>query len=132
MGDVSLLSYKGEGFEMTTHEAFQLKVERVKFEHASKYCMWKEKISLGIDLKDTNTMADVSPMMPPSPLLMHQNSELSASSPDRRVTFEKLVRQKSKVLRTTKILEDFSSSVLLLKKRTQAEMCTPEMLEQLM
>ena len=45
MGDVSLLSYKGDGFEVITHEAFQLKVERVKFEHASKYLMWKEKVS---------------------------------------------------------------------------------------
>lgn len=32
----------------------------------------------------------------------------------------------------TKILEDFSSSVLLLKKRAQSEMRTPEMLEQLL
>ena len=50
MGDVSLISYKGEGFEETTHEAFQLKVERVKFEHTNKYLMWKEKVSLQHDM----------------------------------------------------------------------------------
>ena len=128
MGDVSLISFTGEGFEKITHEAFKLKVERVKFEHASKYCMWKQMISLGIDLTDTNSMASA----PPSPLLMTQHSDLSATTPEKRVKFQNLILGKSKVLRTTKILEDFSTSVLLLKKRNQVEMRTPEMLEQLM
>lgn len=47
MGDVSLLSYKGDDFEQITHEAFQLKVERVKFEHTNKYLMWKEFVCEG-------------------------------------------------------------------------------------
>lgn len=42
MGDVSLISYKGSGFDIAIHEAYQLKVERVKFEHVNRYCMWKE------------------------------------------------------------------------------------------
>ena len=54
----------------------------------------------------------------------------------RRVTFDQNAatgaRQKSKVLRTIKILEDFSTTVLLLKKRAESEMKTPELLAALM
>ena len=54
LGDVSLISYKGTGFEVITHEAFQLKVERVKFEHSSIYCKWKEAMENSMEL-DSNT-----------------------------------------------------------------------------
>ena len=39
MGDVNLNSLLGvgEGFNEQTHEAFELKVERVKFEHTTNY-----------------------------------------------------------------------------------------------
>jgi len=47
------------------------------------------------------------------------------------VTFEQKAQEKQKVLNTIKILEDFSSSVLVLKKRSEKEMQTPEMLEKL-
>lgn len=44
MGDVGLNSYTGDGFKVSTHEAFQLKVERVKFEHVNAYCKWKDSV----------------------------------------------------------------------------------------
>lgn len=48
MGDVSLNSYDGPEFDPSLHEAFLLKVERVKFEHTNRYCKWKRKVSGGI------------------------------------------------------------------------------------
>ena len=45
MGDVSLLSYTGEGFDYQTHEAFKLLVENMKFEYGNQYNLWKEYIS---------------------------------------------------------------------------------------
>lgn len=56
--------------------------------------------------------------MPPAALLKQSSSDLNTISPEKRARFETLARQKSKVLRMTKILEDFSASVLLLKKRS--------------
>ena len=44
MGDVSFDTYKGQGFDETTHEAFLLKVERVKFEHTNRYEKWKNRL----------------------------------------------------------------------------------------
>ena len=39
------------------------------------------------------------------------------------------MQSKSKTLRLTKVLQDFSSSVLLLKKRAKTEMRTPELMQ---
>lgn len=61
MGDVSFETYHGHGFDSTTHEAFCLKVERVKFEHSSRYCLWKNKVSggyQGIDLLNSPEIAE--------------------------------------------------------------------------
>ena len=44
MGDVSFDTYKGPGYDVTTHEAFLLKVERVKFEHTNRYEKWKSHL----------------------------------------------------------------------------------------
>jgi len=53
MGDVNFNSYTGPDFEVTTHEAFLLKVERVKFEHTSRYCQWKKGVS---DISHQNSL----------------------------------------------------------------------------
>ena len=47
----------------------------------------------------------------------------------KKVTFDN--KSVNKKLKVTKLLEDFTTSVLLLKKRGQAEMGTPEMREEL-
>ena len=53
MGDVSFETYLGKGFDPSTHEAFCLKVERVKFEHANRYCKWKQHVSDGYSPDDS-------------------------------------------------------------------------------
>ena len=132
MGDVNFNSYRGDGFNGSTHEAFQLKVERVKFEHANMYCSWKELVGRNsASLPPVWSEGAGSPLKAMSSNLDSQD----ASTPlrlERRATFELEARQKSKKLRMTKILEDFSASVLLLKKRSTKEMRTPEMLQTLL
>lgn len=72
MGDVSLISYTGEGFDYQTHEAFKLLVENMKFEYGSQYSLWKEFISgqIGGEMpkislqtqESINTNSDASPL----------------------------------------------------------------------
>ena len=47
MGDVSFMTYGGPDFDPILHEAFMLKIERVKFEHTNRYCKWKSMVSGG-------------------------------------------------------------------------------------
>ena len=44
MGDFSFVSYQGDEFDFQMQEGYMLKVERVKFEHASKYIYWKNEV----------------------------------------------------------------------------------------
>lgn len=67
MGDVSFDTYKGPGYDETTHEAFLLKVERVKFEHTNRYEKWKShllrrQLSRGESLPQFNSAT--SPLNP--------------------------------------------------------------------
>ena len=119
MGDVSLNSFTGEGFNIATHEAFQLKVERVKFEHTTHYGQWKDKVSLQQPMLSSFLPCESpipSSSVPSSPLLLHSDSDPAFSLLKKKVTFGGDALKKKKLM-MTKILEDFSSSVLLLKKR---------------
>ena len=57
---------------------------------------------------------------------MHQASEVE------RAAFEEAALKKNIQLKVVDVLEDFSASVLLLKKRGENEMKTPQMLAALM
>lgn len=123
MGNVGLCSYKGDDFNNTTHEAFELKVERVKFEHANRYCVWKDAVSHQQSFKQDY---DGLPSPMPSPMLLQQQSSENMASPVKKVNFDQASKQKK--LRMTQILEDFSASVLVLKKRSETEMHSDAML----
>jgi hypothetical protein len=129
MGDVSLNSFTGAGFNIDTHEAFQLKVERVKFEHTTHYGQWKDKVSLQQPMLSSFLPTDSPSPTPSPPMLLHSDSDPTLAQ--RKVTFGGDAALKKKRLLMTKILEDFSSTVLLLKKRSLAEMATPEMIQAL-
>jgi len=86
MGDASFTSYDDESIDPITHEAFQLKVQDMKFEYSKTYATWKREM----------------------------NGEIKA---DKR--------------RTVKILEDFTTSVQLLRKRSKDEMSTRELKQRL-
>ena len=75
MGDLSLKSYMGDDYEHKTHEAFQLKVERVKFEHANRYCLWKSAMCSDNGLGSLPSFANMSESSP-SPLVVPDSSPL--------------------------------------------------------
>ena len=43
MGDALLNSYSGPDISNVTHEAFELKVKKMKFEYASSYEVWRDE-----------------------------------------------------------------------------------------
>ena len=70
MGEVSLASKTDIGDKILTHEAFELKVERVKFEYANIYSKWKESVQM--------FGTDGSHIVP---MLQNQASNVSVESP---------------------------------------------------
>ena len=77
MGDLSLNSYEVDETVQATHEAFQLKVERVKFEHANRYCLWKSEMTSFQGITSLPSLVyQLSEDGSPSPLLKKQSSSM--------------------------------------------------------